>query len=56
MLRSTKMPPMRKVRILCSGPDATDSSGDEDDQNPKTEKKIIGVVLVPVKNCKTSKN
>jgi len=55
MLRSTKMPPMRKVRILCSGPDATDSSGDEDDQNPKTEKKIIGVVLVPVKNCKTSK-
>jgi len=55
MLRSTKMPPMRKVRILCSDPDATDSSGDEDDQNPKTEKKIIGVVLVPVKNCKTSK-
>jgi hypothetical protein len=46
---------MRKVRILCSDPDATDSSGDEDDQNPKTEKKIIGVVLVPVKNCKTSK-
>jgi len=55
VLRSTKMPPMRKVRILCSDPDATDSSGDEDDQNPKTEKKIIGVVLVPVKNCKTSK-
>jgi len=55
MLRSTKMPPMRKVRILCSDPDATDSSGDEDDQNPKTEKKIIRVVLVPVKNCKTSK-
>ncbi|RLM85097.1 hypothetical protein C2845_PM04G15810 [Panicum miliaceum] len=55
MLRSRKMPPMRKVRIFCSDPDATDSSGDEDDQNPKTEKKIIGVVLVPVKNCKTSK-
>ncbi|CAL5088983.1 unnamed protein product [Urochloa decumbens] len=55
MLRSTKMPPMRKVRIFCSDPDATDSSGDEVCQNPKREKKAIREVLVPVKQYKTSK-
>ncbi|TKW32591.1 hypothetical protein SEVIR_2G177400v4 [Setaria viridis] len=54
MLRSRKMPPMRKVRIFCSDPDATDSSGDENDENPKKEKKIIREVLVPVKKYKTS--
>ncbi|KAK3129839.1 hypothetical protein QOZ80_6BG0485440 [Eleusine coracana subsp. coracana] len=42
-------PSMRKVRIFCSDPDATDSSNDEDDQNLKKEKKLIGQVLVPLK-------
>ncbi|OEL33879.1 hypothetical protein BAE44_0005102 [Dichanthelium oligosanthes] len=55
MLRSKKMPPMRKVRIICYDPDATDSSSDEDDQNPKKQKKIIREVLVPVNKYKTSK-
>ncbi|CAN6217266.1 unnamed protein product, partial [Urochloa humidicola] len=55
MLRSRKIPPMRKVRIFCSDPDATDSSGDEDGQNPKKEKKTIREVLVPLKQYKTSK-
>nr|CAB3456777.1 unnamed protein product [Digitaria exilis] len=55
MLRSTKMPPMRKVRILFSDPDATDSSGDEDGQNPEKQKKVIREVLIPVKQYKTSK-
>lgn len=49
------MPPMRKVRILFSDPDATDSSGDEDDQNPKKVKKMVREVLIPVKKYKTSK-
>ncbi|OEL14230.1 hypothetical protein BAE44_0024752 [Dichanthelium oligosanthes] len=55
MLRSRKMPLMRKVRIICYDPDATDSSSDEDDQNPKKQKKIIREVLVPVNKYKTSK-
>nr|QYY53035.1 ERF6.1 [Aeluropus littoralis] len=41
------MPSLRKVRIFCCDPDATDSS--DDDQNTK-EKKMIREVLVPVKN------
>ncbi|CAN6181907.1 unnamed protein product [Urochloa humidicola] len=49
------MPPMRKLRILCSDPDATDSSSDEDGQNPKKEKRTIREVLVPLKQYKTSK-
>ncbi|KAL6655782.1 hypothetical protein ACP70R_006608 [Stipagrostis hirtigluma subsp. patula] len=49
------MPSMRKVRIFCSDPDATDSS-DDDDQNPKKEKKFIREVLVPVKKHRTSKS
>ncbi|TVU09109.1 hypothetical protein EJB05_42550 [Eragrostis curvula] len=40
-----------KVRIFCRDPDATDSSGDEDDQNTK-EKKMIREVLIPLKNYK----
>ncbi|TVT98969.1 hypothetical protein EJB05_55688 [Eragrostis curvula] len=40
-----------KVRIFCRDPDATDSSGDEDDQNTK-EKKMIREVLIPLKNSK----
>ncbi|KAL6592385.1 hypothetical protein ACP70R_049438 [Stipagrostis hirtigluma subsp. patula] len=49
------MPSMRKVRIFCSDPDATDSS-DDDDQNPKEEKKFIREVLVPAKKYRTSKS
>ncbi|KAF8649105.1 hypothetical protein HU200_011072 [Digitaria exilis] len=48
------MPCMRKVRIFCSDPDATDSSDDEDGQNIKV-KKMVREVYVPMKNFKTSK-
>ncbi|XP_062194503.1 ethylene-responsive transcription factor ERF118-like [Phragmites australis] len=44
---------MRKVRIFCCDPDATDSSDDEDDQ-AKKEKKMTREVLVPV-DSRTSK-
>jgi hypothetical protein len=44
---------MRKVRIFCSDPDATDSSDDEDGQYIKV-KKMVREVLVPVKSSKTS--
>jgi len=45
---------MKKVRIFCSDPDATDSSGDEEGQNTKV-KKMVREVLIPVNNSKTSK-
>ncbi|PUZ70294.1 hypothetical protein GQ55_2G216100 [Panicum hallii var. hallii] len=48
------MPCMQKVRIFCSDPDATDSSGDEDGQNTNV-KKMVREMLIPVKNSKTSK-
>jgi len=48
------MPCMKKVRIFCSDPDATDSSGDEEGQNTKV-KKMVREVLIPVNNSKTSK-
>ncbi|GJN34224.1 hypothetical protein PR202_gb22870 [Eleusine coracana subsp. coracana] len=46
------MPSLQKVRIFCCDPDATDSSGDEGDQNTRKVKKMIREVLVPAKNSK----
>lgn len=55
MLRYKKIRSMRKVRIFCCDPDATESSDDENDQNSKKEKKIIREVLIPVRKYKTSR-
>lgn len=52
-MHSKMIPSVRKVRIFCSDPDATDSSDDEDDQNTKV-KKMVREILIPI-NTKTSK-
>ncbi|CAI9096220.1 OLC1v1032308C1 [Oldenlandia corymbosa var. corymbosa] len=44
--------PMRKIRVFCNDPDATDDSSDEEEMSAKKPKRFVREIFVPVLDLK----